>query len=141
MKYQFCGLYIYPSLPNATSVQQETDLNYGPFKSVIRSNLKKISSAFYAAGLPIPLELSMFGLIVYGGTILVGKSTIICRNTLAETFDMASNKNSWREVRAVPYMRKCLFNSKVRHNGTDERIQILTCYRTFSPKMTTAPPS
>jgi hypothetical protein len=32
-----------------------------------------------------------------------------------------SNKNSWREVGAVPHMRKCLTNSKVRHNGTDER--------------------
>ena len=27
MKYQFCGLHIYPSLPNATSMQQDTDLS------------------------------------------------------------------------------------------------------------------
>ena len=27
MKCRFCGLYVYPSLPNATSMQQETDRN------------------------------------------------------------------------------------------------------------------
>ena len=66
------------------------------------------------------LNTSMFGLIVYGGTIPVGMSTITCRNALAETFDKASNKHSWREVSAVPHTRKCLTNSKVRHNGMDE---------------------
>ncbi len=47
--------------------------------------------------------------------------TITCQNALPETFDEASNKNSWREVGAVPHTRKCLTNSKVRHNGTDKR--------------------
>ena len=122
MKCRFCGLYVYPSLPNATSVQQETDRNYGPFKSVVRNNLREISSAFYVANLSIPLNTSTFGLIVYGGTIPVGtRSTITCRNALTETFDAASNKNSWSEVGAVPHTRKCLTNSKVRHDGTDER--------------------
>jgi hypothetical protein len=41
LKCRFRGLYIYPGLPNATSVQQETDHNYGPFKGVVRDNLKK----------------------------------------------------------------------------------------------------
>jgi hypothetical protein len=40
-KARFRGVYFFPGLPNATSVQQETDMNYGPFKSVARSNLKK----------------------------------------------------------------------------------------------------
>ncbi len=106
MKCQFCGLYIYPGLPNATSVQQEMDLNYGPFKSIVCNNLKEISSASYAAELPKPLNMSMFGLIVYGHTIPVGMSTITCQNALAKTFDEASNKNSCREVGAVPHTRK-----------------------------------
>ena len=122
MKCRFRGLYLYPGLPNATSVQQETDHNYGPFKGVVRNNLKKISTSFYAAGLTIPLNTTTFGLIVYGGTIPVGPSTTItCRNALAETFDVKSNLTSWREVGAVPHTRKCLTNSKVRHDGTDER--------------------
>jgi hypothetical protein len=64
VRCRFHGLYIYPGLLNATSVQQETDLNYSPFKSVVRNNLREISSAFYAADLSIPLNTSTFGLIV-----------------------------------------------------------------------------
>jgi hypothetical protein len=40
LKCHFPRLYIFPGLPNATSVQQETDINYGPFKSIARDNLK-----------------------------------------------------------------------------------------------------
>jgi hypothetical protein len=47
--------------------------------------------------------------------------TITCQNALAETFDEASNKNSWREVDAVLHTRKCLTNSKVRHDKMDGR--------------------
>jgi len=93
MKCRFRGLYIYPGLPNATSVQQETDLNYGPSKSVVCNNLKEICSAFYAVGQSVPLNMSMFGLIVYDGTIPVIMSTITCQNALAEAFDEASNKH------------------------------------------------
>jgi len=122
VKCRFRGLYTYPGLPNASSVQQEMDLNYGPFKFVIRNNLREIYSAFYAADLSIPLNTSTFGLIAYGGTIPVDTtSTITCRNTLAETFDAASNKHLWSKVGAVPHTRKCLTNSKVRHDETDER--------------------
>ena len=135
MKCRFRGLYIYPGLPNATSVQQETDHNYGPFKGVVRDNLKKMSSAFYAAGLSIPLNTTTFGLIVYGGTIPVGPSTTItCRNALAETFDVESNLTSWREVGAVPHTRKCLTNSKVRHDGTDERDPNFDAYQDIQPQ-------
>ena len=34
MKCRFCGLYIYPGLPNATSVQQETDHNMFPSRAL-----------------------------------------------------------------------------------------------------------
>jgi hypothetical protein len=81
-----------------------------------------MSSAFYAAGLTIPLNTTTFGLIVYGRTILLGPSTTItCRNALQETSDVESNLNSWRAVGAVPHTRNCLTNLMVRHNRTDER--------------------
>jgi hypothetical protein len=64
--------------------------------------------------------MSTFGLIVYGGTIPVGKTNITCRNALANTFEVTSNLCSWNEVGAVPHTRKCLSNPKVRHDGTDE---------------------
>jgi hypothetical protein len=64
---------------------QETDINYGSFKSIIHNNLKQISSAFYAAGEIIPLGVLTFGLIIYGGTILVGKTNLTCRNALTDS--------------------------------------------------------
>ena len=81
-----------------------------------------MSSSFYAVVLTIPLNMATFGLIVYSGTIPVGPSTTItCRNALQETFAVESKLNSWRSVGAVPHTRKCLTNSKVRHNGTDKQ--------------------
>ena len=50
MKCKFFGLCIHPGLPNATSVQQETNLNYGPFKTVVYDNLKEI---FLPSTLPV----------------------------------------------------------------------------------------
>jgi hypothetical protein len=61
-----------------------------------------------------------FGIIVYGSTVLVGTTSIKCRNALDEKFDVPSNYRSWSMVRAVPHIRKCLTNLKVCHDGTDE---------------------
>lgn len=36
------GFTLYPGVPNTMSVMQETDQNYGPFKSVFRWNLKNL---------------------------------------------------------------------------------------------------
>ena len=64
---------------------------------------QKILLEFFAAGLPISMNTSTFGLIVYDGTILVGiMSTITCQNAIAETFAVASNKNPWSKVGVVP---------------------------------------
>ena len=121
IKCQYRGLCIYPGLPNATFVHQEMDHNYGTFKSVVCDNLKKISSAFFAAGLPISMNTSTCGLFNYGSTIPVGMLTITCQYALAETLDVASNINLWSKAGAVPHTRKCLTNPKVRHNQTNER--------------------
>jgi hypothetical protein len=94
MKCWFRRLYIYPGLPNATSVQQETDLNYGPFKFIVLNNLKEILSAFYAVGIPIPPGMSTFGLIVYSGTILVGTTTISYRNDSRKCL-------TWHQIKLV----------------------------------------
>ena len=36
------GFLIYPGVPNTTSVTQETDRNYGPFKTAFRVELDKL---------------------------------------------------------------------------------------------------
>jgi hypothetical protein len=67
LKARFQGVYHYPGLPNATSVQQERDINYGPFKSVVRTNLKSIALACFKKGINVSLKASTFGLICYVG--------------------------------------------------------------------------
>jgi hypothetical protein len=62
----FRGVYIYPGLPNSTSMQQETDI-YGLFKGVVWRNLAKIAMTCYAKGISMSLGTSTFWLIVYSG--------------------------------------------------------------------------
>jgi hypothetical protein len=116
-KAQFRGVYLFPGLPNATFVQQETDINYGPFKSVLRSNLKKNATACFLALKSMKLGLFTFGLIVYGGVCPI--SNVVCKNAVDSTFNVKSNLHSWAEVGAIPFTMKCLVNKKVGHDGTD----------------------
>ena len=46
--WKFRGLYLFPGLPNATYVQQETDHNYGLFKKVVHRNLATLATSCYA---------------------------------------------------------------------------------------------
>jgi hypothetical protein len=63
---KFRGLYLFPGLPNAASVQQETDRNCGLFKKVVQRNLATLATSCYAQKKPICLSVSTFGLVVYG---------------------------------------------------------------------------
>ncbi len=119
LKARFRGVYIYPGLPNATSVQQETDVSYGPCKNVVRDNLKMIASACFAKQKTMKLGQSTFGLILYGK--ICPLSRITCRNAADEAFDIASNLKSWRQVGAVLFTKKCLENLKVWHDEMDDR--------------------
>ncbi len=50
------GVYIYPSLPNSTSMQQEMNVNfYGLFKGVLWRNLAKITMTCYAKEITMSL--------------------------------------------------------------------------------------
>jgi hypothetical protein len=125
-KARFQGVYLFPGLPNATSVQQGTDMNYGPFKSVVRSNLKNIATACFSAKKLMKLGPSTFGLIVYGGVCPILK--VKCENAVDRAFNVKSNQNSWAEVGAVPFTMKCLENKKVGHDGTDRGRPEFRCF-------------
>jgi hypothetical protein len=117
-KARFRGVYLFHGLPNTTSVQRETDMNYGSFKSVVRSNLKNIATACFSAQKSMKLGPSTFGLIVYGGVCPISK--VVCENAVdRRAFNVKSNQHSWAKVGAVPFTMKCLKNKKVRHNRTD----------------------
>ena len=44
-RMKFFGFYLYPGVPNTTAVSQETDRNYGPFKTQFRKNLDEVIDA------------------------------------------------------------------------------------------------
>ena len=126
LKMRFKGWYMYPGLPNATSVQQETDINYGPFKTAVRLNLKRIADACFAQRISLSLRQSTFRLIVYGG--VCPDSGAVCENEMQSAFSISVNLNSWSKVGAVPFSQKCLTNPKVWHNGTDSNDPLFDAY-------------
>jgi hypothetical protein len=97
-KARFQGVYLFPGLPNATSVQQETDINYGPFNSVIRSNLKNIATACFLAQKSMKLRPFTFGLIIY--SVVCPISNVVCENAVDSAFNVKLNLHSWAEVGA-----------------------------------------
>ncbi len=116
-KARFRGVYLFPGLPNTTSVQQKRDINYGPFKSVVCSNLKKIATACFSAQKLMKWGLSTFGLIVYGSVCPI--LNVVCKNAVDSAFNVKSNLHLWAVVGAVPFAMKCLVNKKVGHDRTD----------------------
>ena len=65
------GWYLYPGVPNTTAVSQETDRNYGPFKSQFRSNLATITDKRLEQKKSVSLQPWLVGMIVFGGTDMV----------------------------------------------------------------------
>ncbi len=59
-KCWFRGVYIYLGLPNSTSMQQETEINfYGPFKGFVQRNLAKIAMTCYAKEITMSLGVGI----------------------------------------------------------------------------------
>jgi hypothetical protein len=94
-------------VPNTTAVTQETDQNYGPFKTQFTKNLKKISDARIMGDLPTSLPPWLVGLLVFGGMDPVSKVVVS-----ESTFDVAFSKDRtcevWKKVGAAPLTRACL---------------------------------
>ncbi len=90
-KCRFRGVYIYPCLPNSTSMQQAADINfYGPFKGVVWRNLAKIAMTCYAKRITMSPGTSTFGLIVYGEVYLDFGVTL---------------ENAWIEIIIIPFTK------------------------------------
>ncbi len=117
------GLIILSGLPNSTSVQQEMDALYGPFKS-----------ATYARGESILMEkikvrgrLRATGIATGASSILSlgfdDLATIVNGNESDELsmrpFDKSFTKEkilkAWTKIGFVPFTRNCVFDKKVRH--------------------------
>jgi hypothetical protein len=117
-------------------VQQETDRNYSLFKKVVRRNLAALATSCYAQKKPIPLSVSSFGLVIYGG--VCPQTSVVCEDAIAEAFSVDRNLECWDAVGAVPLTMKCLSDDNVRHNGNDkndpeyDKYQIIQSKNDFS---------
>ena len=94
---RFHGFIIYPGVPNTTAVTQETDQNYGPFQSAVRTNLQCIINKRNQEMKSSSLAQWIVGLVVFGGTDPATGLTVVS----------AFERGSWAKVGAVPLSRKC----------------------------------
>ena len=65
-KLRLFGFVLYPCVPNTTHVTQETDQNYGPFKTQFLSNLDLIVDKRLTAKKSLSLQQKFVGLPLFG---------------------------------------------------------------------------
>jgi hypothetical protein len=130
------GLIIIMGLPNATSVQQEMDSLYGPFKSATYTRGEKVvQEKLKQRGLARrnrePLSCAVLNLDFSNlPTIVNGRAD---DNKSDRPFDAHFTKEkilwSWKEVGFVPFTRSCLSNNRVRkelgHHNEDAVLENL----------------
>ncbi len=66
-KLRMLGFVLYPCVPNTTHVTQETDQNYGPFKTQFLSNFDLIIDARLLKKKSLSLQPKFVGLPLFGG--------------------------------------------------------------------------
>ncbi len=62
------GIYVFPVVPNTTSITQETDCKYGLFKTKFCIQTSEYCSDCLLFGKKLNLAQSMVGMFVFGGT-------------------------------------------------------------------------
>jgi hypothetical protein len=103
---------------------------------VVRRNLAALATSCYAQKKPIPLSVSTFGLVIYGG--VCPQTSVLCEDAIAEEFSVDRNLECWAAVGAVPLKMKCLSDDNVWHNGNEkndpeyDKYQIIQSKNDFS---------
>lgn len=104
------GLYLVPGVPNTTHVTQETDQNYGLYKSVVRGNLRELSQARFDN--KETMHTTDLPLVVFGGHCAL--TGVVLRDAFSEAFSIQRNLSCWRKCGAVPLTMAPLFAGEVR---------------------------
>ena len=112
------GFVLYPGVPNTTAVTQETDKNYGPFKTSFRTILDIIVQNRINAEKSTSLQPWIVGLVVFGGTDPVTKINVE-KNAFQDGFSVVACLAAWQKVGAAPLTRKCLEDKQVRRTIGD----------------------
>lgn len=104
------GLYLVPGVPNTTHKTQETDQNYGVYKSSFRQNLRSLSQRHFEAGLT--LKVADLALLVFGGTCPSTGTDL--RDAFSDAFSIERNLWCWKKCGAVPLTKSLLFSGELR---------------------------
>ena len=134
-EYFEMGLIILSGLPNSTSVQQEMDALYGPFKSatydraeyVLMEKIKERGQQIRRRqgggrdkAVMLPLGAAPTSILSLGfddlATIIDGKEDDdLSMKPFSKNFTTEKIKRAWAKIGFVPFTRNCLHDKKVRH--------------------------
>ena len=111
------GFILFPGVPNTTAVTQETDQNYGPFKTQYCKNLDVVIDERIKQKKSTSLPTWQVGLIVFGG--VDPETNVIVKSAFDQGFSREGCKHAWEKVGAAPLTRACLNNKKVQKSLGD----------------------
>jgi hypothetical protein len=106
------GFYMYPSVPNTTVVSQETDQNYGPFKTQFQKNLAMVTDQQLEKNKSVSLQPWIVGLIVFGRTDPI-TGFKLTGNAFKAGFSKKACLNALAKVGAAPLTCQCLSDPNV----------------------------
>lgn len=112
------GFILFPGVPNATAVHQETDQNYGPFKTAYVQSLQEVIDERVHQKKPSCIPPWMVGMVVFGGRDSE-TGLVVKRNAFEDGFSRDKCQRAWAKVGAVPVSRECLNDKKVRKSIGD----------------------
>lgn len=104
------GLYVIPGVPNTTGKTQETDQNYGPFKSAFRANIRTLSQARFDKDMTI--SVCDLPLLVFGGEC--PRTGVQLIDAFDKAFRVVMNLSVWKKCGSVPLTRAPVFDKGVR---------------------------
>jgi hypothetical protein len=105
------GLYLVPGVPNTTHHTQETDQNYGIYKSSFRENLRLLSQCRFENLLT--LQVCDLPLLVFGGEC--PSTGLLLRDAFSDAFSVERNLSCWKKCGAVPLTMAPLHTKHIRH--------------------------
>jgi len=109
------GVYLFPSVPNSSSVTQEMDQIFDLFKSLTRGNVEALHDALLQVGGSVSLGRNDICRIVFGGSYdLGGGVSVQLEEAFERAFGMDRMLHGFAKVGCVPLTRNCLSNPKVR---------------------------
>lgn len=116
------GVYLFPGVQNTTHVTQETDQNYGEFKSLLRKHIQVLLNEMFAKyqeqqhdrantnapSAPPTLNRSHYGLLLSGRPADEENGVAAIPPIYQHCFSKEKNLRSWAACGAVPCTRQAL---------------------------------